>query len=46
MRVDGGIAITATGVVFAQATADDVSVVDRDGRVVVRSLAPSSELGL
>jgi len=46
VRVDGGIAITATGVVFAQATVDDVSVVDRDGRVVVGSLAPSSELGL
>ncbi|MBN9212007.1 MAG: class II aldolase [Microbacterium sp. 71-36] len=45
-RVDGGVAITATGVVFAEATADDVSVVDGDGRVVAGSLAPSSELGL
>ena len=45
-RVDGGVAITATGVVFAEATAEDVSVVDGDGRVVAGSLAPSSELGL
>ncbi len=46
VRVDEGIAITATGVVFAQATLDDVSVVDAAGRVVVGALAPSSELGL
>ncbi|SIR90082.1 class II aldolase/adducin family protein [Microbacterium sp. RURRCA19A] len=45
-RVDGGVAITATGVVFAEATIDDVSVVDGGGRVVAGSLAPSSELGL
>lgn len=46
VRVEGGIAITATGVVFAEAVADDVVVVDADRRVVTGALAPSSELDL
>ncbi|MGO2664659.1 class II aldolase/adducin family protein [Mycetocola reblochoni] len=46
VRVDGGIAITATGLVFAEATVDDVVIVDDKGKVVVGALAPSSELGL
>ncbi|BAJ74129.1 ribulose-5-phosphate 4-epimerase [Microbacterium testaceum StLB037] len=46
VRVDGGIAITATGVVFAEAVADDVVVVGDDRRLVRGSLAPSSELDL
>ncbi|MGO2747335.1 class II aldolase/adducin family protein [Microbacterium sp.] len=46
VRVDGGIAITATGVVFAEATADDVVIVDDSGEVVIGALVPSSELGL
>jgi len=46
VRVDGGIAITATGVVFAEAVADDVVIVDGEKRVVEGALAPSSELDL
>lgn len=46
VRVAGGIAITATGVVFAEAAVDDVVIVGDDGRIVAGDLAPSSELGL
>lgn len=53
VRLDGAdgadaglVAVTATGVVLAEATPDDVSVVDRDGTVVEGDLAPTSELGL
>jgi L-fuculose-phosphate aldolase len=40
------IAITGTGVVLADCTADDVTVVSLDGSVVEGALVPSSELGL
>lgn len=46
VRVDEGIAITATGVVFADAVADDVVIVGDDRRLRQGSLAPSSELDL
>lgn len=46
VRVEGGIAITATGVVFAEAAADDVVIVGDDGRIIAGVLAPSSELDL
>lgn len=40
------VAITATGAVLAEATAETVTVVDLDGRVVAGDLAPTSELAL
>ena len=40
------VAVTATGAVLADATADDVTVVDLGGAVVEGSLAPTSELAL
>lgn len=50
VRLDGAdtglVAVTATGVVLAEATPDEVTVVDRDGRVVEGALAPTSELRL
>lgn len=46
VRVDGGIAITATGVVFAEAVADDVVIVGEDRHLMLGHLAPSSELDL
>ena len=45
-RVDGVIAITATGAAFEQMTPEQVSVVDLTGEVIVGSLAPTSELEL
>ncbi|MBO9524285.1 MAG: class II aldolase/adducin family protein [Nocardioidaceae bacterium] len=42
----GRLAVTATGVVLADCTAEDVSVVDESGRVVEGTLAPTSELDL
>ncbi len=45
-RVDDLIAITATGAAFEQMTAEQVSVVDLSGEVVLGSLAPTSELEL
>jgi L-fuculose-phosphate aldolase len=45
-RADDLIAITATGAAFEQMTAEQVSVVDLSGRVVLGSLAPTSELEL
>lgn len=45
--LDGGrIAVTATGVVLAECTADEVTVVDGRGQVVAGDLAPTSELEL
>lgn len=40
------IAVTGTGVVLADCTADDVTVVSLDGRVLEGALVPTSELGL
>lgn len=45
-RVGDLIAITATGAAFEQMTAEQVSVVDMSGQVVLGSLAPTSELEL
>jgi L-fuculose-phosphate aldolase len=45
-RVDNLVAITATGAAFEQMTAEQVSVVDLSGNVVLGSLAPTSELEL
>lgn len=42
----GLVAITATGVVLAEATAAEVTVVDQQGTVVAGDLAPTSELDL
>jgi L-fuculose-phosphate aldolase len=42
----GLVAVTATGVVLAEATPDEVTVVDRDGTVFEGRLAPTSELRL
>lgn len=45
--LDGGrIAVTATGVVLAGCTADEVTVVDGRGAVLAGDLAPTSELEL
>lgn len=53
VRVPGGgggegarVAVTATGVVLADCSPDDVTVVDATGRVVAGDLAPTSELDL
>ena len=40
------VAVTGTGVVLACCSAEDVTVVDTDGRVVEGSLLPTSELDL
>lgn len=40
------VAVTATGVVLGGCTPEDVTVVDRGGRVVEGRLAPTSELAL
>lgn len=45
-RVGDVIAITATGAAFEHMTAEQVSVVDLSGEVVLGSLAPTSELEL
>jgi L-fuculose-phosphate aldolase len=45
-RVGEHVAISATGAVLADATADQVTVVDIDGRVTAGDLAPTSELDL
>jgi L-fuculose-phosphate aldolase len=42
----GLVAITATGVVLAEATAEHVSVVDQQGALVAGDLEPTSELDL
>ncbi|WP_194861692.1 class II aldolase/adducin family protein, partial [Dietzia sp. SYD-A1] len=43
---DGLVAVTGTGVVLADCSADDVTVVDATGEHVDGRLAPTSELGL
>ena len=45
-RAGDRVAITATGLVLAGATARDVTVVDLDGQVLEGDLAPTSELDL
>lgn len=45
-RSDGLIAVTATGVVLAGCTPEDVTVVTTSGEVVDGALAPTSELDL
>lgn len=40
------VAVTGTGVVLADCTPDDVTVVSLDGRVLEGALVPTSELGL
>lgn len=47
-RVDDGplVAVTGTGVVLADCSAEHVTVVDPDGAVVAGELAPTSELDL
>ncbi|MER6224376.1 class II aldolase/adducin family protein [Streptomyces sp. 900105755] len=46
VRAGDRVAVTATGAVLAQLTADQVTVVDLDGRVVAGTLEPTSELDL
>ncbi|WP_019931051.1 class II aldolase/adducin family protein [Nocardia sp. BMG111209] len=46
VRAGDLIAVTATGTVLAELTADEVTVVDPDGTVVSGRLAPTSELAL
>ncbi|MCI3275170.1 class II aldolase/adducin family protein [Streptomyces cylindrosporus] len=46
VRVEDRVAITATGAVLAELTADQVTLVDLDGKVVGGSLQPTSELDL
>jgi L-fuculose-phosphate aldolase len=46
LRADEHVAVTATGVVLAEADVDAVTVVDRSGRVVAGDLAPTSEIDL
>ncbi|NNH72602.1 class II aldolase/adducin family protein [Nocardia uniformis] len=46
LRAGDLIAVTATGTVLADTTADQVTVVDLDGSVIAGNLAPTSELQL
>jgi L-fuculose-phosphate aldolase len=46
VRVDGRIAVTATGAVLADLTPEQVTIVDDDGTVLDGSLAPTSETDL
>ncbi|MEV6765572.1 class II aldolase/adducin family protein [Streptomyces sp. NPDC051105] len=46
VRVGDRVAVTATGAVLARLTADQVTVVDLDGKAVAGSLQPTSELDL
>ncbi|MGW1216065.1 class II aldolase/adducin family protein [Streptomyces sp. NPDC002499] len=46
VRVEGLVAITATGAVLAELTPDQVTVVDLDGKIVAGTLEPTSELDL
>jgi len=46
LRVGERVAITATGAVLAELTAEQVTVVDLDGKVVGGALEPTSELDL
>ncbi|MER5429991.1 class II aldolase/adducin family protein [Streptomyces sp. NPDC002588] len=46
VRVEDLVAVTATGAVLADLTADQVTVVDLDGKLVAGTLEPTSELDL
>jgi L-fuculose-phosphate aldolase len=46
VRVGERVAVTATGVVLGDCTAEEVSVVSRDGRQLAGDLLPTSELSL
>lgn len=46
VRAGDRVAITGTGVVLAECTADDVTVVSLSGEVLEGDLVPSTELGL
>lgn len=46
VRAGERVAITATGAVLAELTADQVTVVDLDGKIVAGVLQPTSELDL
>jgi L-fuculose-phosphate aldolase len=46
VRAGDHVAITATGAVLAELTADQVTVVDLDGEIVAGGLLPTSELDL
>lgn len=46
VRAGDLVAVTATGAVLADLTPQQVTVVDRDGRVVAGDLAPTSEIDL
>jgi len=46
VRVGDRVAVTATGAVLAELTADQVTVVDLDGKIVDGTLRPTSELDL
>lgn len=46
VRAGDHVAVTATGVVLADATPEDVTVVDLDGAVIAGELEPTSELEL
>ncbi|MFF4357427.1 class II aldolase/adducin family protein [Streptomyces sp. NPDC001604] len=46
VRVEEQVAITATGAVLAELTADQVTVVDLDGKIMAGTLEPTSELDL
>ncbi|MCT9077775.1 class II aldolase/adducin family protein [Streptomyces fulvoviolaceus] len=46
VRAGERVAITATGAVLAELTADQVTVVDLDGKIVAGTLEPTSELDL
>jgi L-fuculose-phosphate aldolase len=46
VRVDDHVVVTPTGGVFGEMTADQMPVVDMDGKVVDGKLAPTSELAL
>jgi L-fuculose-phosphate aldolase len=46
VRVEDRVVVTPTGGVFSELTAEEMTVVDLDGRVTGDGLAPTSELGL
>ncbi|OQD57158.1 class II aldolase [Streptomyces phaeoluteigriseus] len=46
LRAGDRVAVTATGAVLARITAEEVTVVDLDGRIVAGTLRPTSELEL
>jgi L-fuculose-phosphate aldolase len=46
LRVDDLVAVTPTGAVLAEITAEDITVVDLAGDIIAGDYAPTSELGL